>query len=608
MTRNGAKKMSTVGAGVAVTGAGAAGGVVIIPLLAVAAVGVAAIGTGVLIAKGVMWCGDKMEENYQSACQQWANLAEVARAENLANVEQMSTQLTSRLEHLSASAYEFVDTTSQGSINSIDQQALFATIARTRVAINDAQLVAQQDDTERELFSARLRAEIKNGRGILPAQVLAEAEQALQNTVPMMQQALKTIEEAWNNVTEQSSRRTHMIQQAQQIAIIVSTQLNAIDTMLREIGSSGRVLYRDQQRQLEKKVRDAQDQLEAHPARALEQIRTARQEVKVLLEEVSLLSLDALKQVRRQVNAQIGILAALETMVKEAEAITLVKKQTLASLADRVTKALDEARRLQDAPDVQKQLMLLTQRTALLKEDIFREVKKSQQQNIAEIIQNTLEELDFHSEENVAPAISINGDVTRVEILLSGLTETGGRNDRTITFDISRDGQVNYDFAGYSGNTCMGDVQMVFGALRKKGLFLLDDAVLEKLQRTENFTSETLKKEEFQPYLIQNKTQAELAESLKNVLEDMGYAKMHQSVVGGFIELEAFNGPLGYSIVLSPEGEAQVFKDANRVDVSHDENDVIVEHVQKIQDEKPEPQKKPRTSYMKSRKQQMLDH
>ncbi len=597
--------MSTVGSGA--VGIGVVG-VAAAPLLAVAVVGVAAVGTGVLIAKGVMWCGDKIEENYQQTCKEWTNLIESARAENLANVRGMSTQLTSQLEYLSASAYEAADDSMPATI---DQQALFATIARARVVIDDAQRAAQQVDSERNLLAARLRAEIKAGRGILPAELITEAERALHGTPAIMQAALQKLDAAWNTVNETHARRTRTIRQAQQLLVSISTQLNAIDTMLQEMGSGRDSSHVEQRRQLEQKVLKARDQLEALPAHALELARAARQEVKPLLEGVSAASLALWQETRQQMNTQLGILATLETMVKEAEAITLVDRQTLATLADRVSKTLSEANKLQQSTYTQKQLIRLMQRVELLKGDIFREVKKSQQQKVAATIQSTLAELGFLSEHGEQPAIQANGDVTRVEVMPSAGTGTGERNDRLITFDVSRNGQVNYDFAGYSGSACLKDAQKIFTALQEKGLFILDDDAMEKLQRipAENFSIETLKQKDFQPSLMQNKTQAELAESLKSILEEMGYPQLRQSVVGGSIELEAFNGPIGYSVVLSPEGDVQVFQDANRTDISHNTSDPVVEKMRMIQQEHPEPEvKKSRTPYMKSRKQQMLGH
>jgi hypothetical protein len=603
--------MSTAGAGTVGVGAVA---VVAAPLLAAAVVGAAAVGTGVLIAKGVMWCGDKIEENYQQTCKEWTNLVESARAENLANVREMSTQLTSQLEYLSASAYEAADNSMPATI---DQQALFATIARARVVIDDAQRAAQQGESERNLLAARLRAEIKAGRGILPAELIAEAERALHGTPAIMQAALQKLDAAWNTVNETHARRTRTIRQAQQLLASVSTQLNAIDTMLQEMGSGRGSIHVEQRRQLEKKVLNARDQLEVHPAHALELARAARQEVRPLLESVSAASLALWEETRQQMNTQLGILATLETMVKEAEAITLVDRRTLATLADRVSKTLSEANKMQQSTYTQKQLILLMQRIELLKGDIFREVKKSQQQKVAATIQSTLAELGFLSEHGEQPAIYVNGDVTRVEVMPSAGTGTGERNDRLITFDVSRNGQVNYDFAGYSGSACLKDAQKIFNALQEKGLFILDDHALEKLQRipAENFSIETLKQKDFQPSLMQNKTQAELAESLKSILEEMGYPQLRQSVVGGFIELEAFNGPIGYSVVLSPEGDVQVFQDANRTDISHNTSDPVVEKMRMLQQEHPEPEvKKSRTPYvqprpyMKSRKQQMLGH
>jgi hypothetical protein len=61
---------------------------------------------------------------------------------------------------------------------------------------------------------------------------------------------------------------------------------------------------------------------------------------------------------------------------------------------------------------------------------------------------------------------------------------------------------------------------------------------------------------------------------LKHVLREM-YSTVQQRVIGGFIELEAFEGNIGYRVVLSPEGEFRVLKGAQGTDVSSDPNDPI---------------------------------
>ena len=58
----GSTTMSSAGAGsvAAVAGLGVAGAALV--------VGGVVVGTSILIGKGVMWCGEKLEENYQNSC------------------------------------------------------------------------------------------------------------------------------------------------------------------------------------------------------------------------------------------------------------------------------------------------------------------------------------------------------------------------------------------------------------------------------------------------------------------------------------------------------------------------------------------------------------
>jgi hypothetical protein len=128
-------------------------------------------------------------------------------------------------------------------------------------------------------------------------------------------------------------------------------------------------------------------------------------------------------------------------------------------------------------------------------------------------------------------------------------------------------------------------------------------------------TLSTLNQERFHPHLEQNKSQAELAETLKRVLTQM-YPQVHQSSVGGHIELEAFQGQLGYRVVLSPEGEVQVYKDVAHTDVSNDASDPIVAEAQRTLDqqvqEETQTTETPRTTqkshHIQQRKQQQLGH
>ncbi|MGH2481737.1 MAG: hypothetical protein ACRDHW_18960, partial [Ktedonobacteraceae bacterium] len=66
------------------------------------------------------------------------------------------------------------------------------------------------------------------------------------------------------------------------------------------------------------------------------------------------------------------------------------------------------------------------------------------------------------------------------------------------------------------------------------------------------------------------------------VLQKMGYPTIQQRTIGGSIELEAFKGQLGYRVVLAPDGEVRILKDAQSNDVSNDARDPLVVEAQQI--------------------------
>lgn len=602
--------MSTEGAATVAMAVPAAGtGVAIGGIVLVA--GAAIVGAGILVARGVVWCGEKIEEHYQQTCRQWTELTEAMRAESRADVQEMSPYLVTQLQYLSANAY-LQDEVAQPR-SSANQQELAEMLAHTRAAFDDArQVAAQKNDSEKQLLMARLRSEIKTGRGHLSADLIADAERALHGSPAEMRVMLKRLDSAWLSVTEVQAQRSRQVRQTRQLLASASAQFNALDALLRDIRTPS-AQHLAQKRDIEEKVLKAQDLLEAQPDHAFQLATTASQELEALLEAISTAALISWEQMRKEVNVQLGILEALSLIVKEAQAIQLVNRQKLDNLAGRVSSLQQEAQGLLQgtSSDTQQRLARLTLRIQLLKEDVFAEVKKSQQQKVADTIQNTLVELGFGSEAAGQPVVKVNGNMLRVEALAARKQADGTRDDKVISFDISSDCQVAYDFGGYVGDACIKDARNVFTALREKGIFILDDHAQEQLRQVpaESVTLETLQQDRFQPFVIRNKTQAELAESIMNVLEKMGYQNFHEQSVGGFIELEAFEGQLGYRVVLSPEGEVQVFKDTSHTEITHDTQDKFIAEVHTLQQEaEQEIEKKSRSPYIKSRNQQMLGH
>lgn len=551
----------------------AALGLVALPVVAI-------VGAGILIGRGLMWCGEKLEENYQNACREWTSVADRARAENMQNIQEMTEYMVDQLD-LTATVFSTVNpVTSQA--NAYDANALREALARTRQAFDNAQKFAQSRDTTRQLLMAqRLHAEIEAGRNSLPPQAIARAEAALQASPTEIQHAIAELQAAWSGVTEVDSLRKRQERQARQIIQSVHRQLAAIDSMTKSVKGSANHNLAGEQGNVEAQVRDAELSLHIHPAEALDKARAAESDARRLMEAVSDMMISTLKNRRRDINALRGMLKSLENMLHEADTIQLLDPGQLSQLGNRIqnSQARLDALENDDTPTVPQQFARLKANVDLLKQDVFAAVKTTQQRNVAQTIATTLEELGFKAGNGDKPALKQQGDKMRVMAMVNKEEAPEKRDEKILSFDVGPDGAVAYDFSGYAGDSCIQDAKRIFAALREKGVYILDKRGLANLRRLpgENITPETLKAAQFEPHITKNKVQADLAESLRHVLEKMGYPTIQQRVIGGSIELEAFKGQIGYRVVLSPEGEARILKDAQLTDVSRDAGDPIAD-------------------------------
>jgi len=553
--------------------------------IAIAAVGLT-VGAGVLIGRGIVWCGKKLEENYQHSCQEWTSLAERTRAENMANVQEMGNYLADQLDCISTSAYLNVNHAAPQSSEAEESKRIAEAIARTRKAITGAPVAQQRETTEQELLALQLQAEIQAGRGILPSEHIAAAEAALHGSSTAKKQALATLQADWQNVTEERVLRNRHISQAQQILQKVALQLSTVEPMLLDLKGGRALFYTEQQQAIESMIREARRYMDIHPATALKHANEAQQAARDLVNAVSDEMMTSWNSSRKEINVLRGTLDTLAKMVKEATAIQLIDSKQSQSLTERITKAQKDAQALAqgDVATGARHITRLKERVALLKDDVFALVKTSQQHSVAQIVATTLAELGFRSSNGEQPVLKQNGDTVRIEAVAAKEASKTERDEKMISFDVSPDGAIAYDFSGYAGDSCVHDAKRVFDALRAKGLFILDDQGSKALQQlpTTSVSAETLREERFEPSIAKNKTQAELAEALKRILEKMNYTQVQQSVIGGSIELEAFNGKVGYRVVLPPDGSIRVLKDAQRIDVSNDTHDPLVSEAKHI--------------------------
>jgi hypothetical protein len=527
----------------------------------------------VLVVDGVMYVGKQLKKHYDNVCKEWTE-----RSKPDYIIEDIPHFLTTQVDYIAFASSNLApaDTTPP------DVTERFAHLRRT---LEDPEVARRvQAETERELLSYRLKLEIEAARGVLPAEKIAAAEAALDGSTETIQSTLTMLETAWKEVQDAQAQRDRQVFQVRQLLNILTTQLGTVDALMRETGKAQNVVYVNQRRAIEMQIRDVEAQLSTGLAQALATAQAAQKALHELTESVSADAFRAWEKTRTQIISQQGALDTLEKMLTEAVALKLVDAQKAETIKRRITTAQREAEDLlqmaSTSPTVQRKLILLTDRVEQLKKEVFRVTQGGQQQYIAEAVANTLEELGFQSQTGGQLATEQTTDGLRIVATRSGDTPNFARDDKLVSFTISQDGAVSYDFSGYVGDSCVSEAEKVFAALCAKGIFILDSDTLDSLQRipAENITLDTLRQTSL-PHIVQNKPQAELAVRLRQVLERMKFSNIRESVVGGTIDLEAFNGPLGYRVVMPPDGSAQVFK--NRADVSNDASDPIATEAQR---------------------------
>jgi adenosyl cobinamide kinase/adenosyl cobinamide phosphate guanylyltransferase len=546
----------------------------------------AAAGATILVARGLIWCGQNLEENYQNACKVWTNLAESARAENMRDVREMGNYLAEQIDYLAAGTGFAADDETRFIAAEQQRQQLDEAFARTRqILANTQQLAQQRTDARRSLLSQRLHAEILAAQDLVPIQEIASARAALEGTQEEMQQALVRLQNAWNSVSTAGSGHQRLTRQARQTLSTVDSLLTAIDALRQNVQGSSHLTSAAQRASIVALVREAEALLDLQPSIALGKARAAEQAARQFMETISGETVAAWNDQQRELNTLRGMLASLTLMLQEARAVQLLDADREERLSERVRHTDERLDALAKGGSLltASQLARLRAGVEVLKQEVFALVRTTQQHNLARTIAETLADLGFRSGDGTPPALKQQGDAVHIQVVRqSEMLEQ--QDEKIVSFDIEQDGTVSYDFSGYIGNSCLSDARRVFAALREKGVFLLDEKASAELQSLpgEQVTMETLQDEHFSPQPVQNKTQAELAETLLKVLQKMGYPTIQQRTVGGSIELEAFKGQLGYRVVLSPDGETRILKDAQGTDVSGDAGDPLAAQARQI--------------------------
>jgi hypothetical protein len=554
--------------------------------LAVASPLIAGVGVGVLIGQGMMLCGDLMVEYINNKIKeqekQYTDMYEAARMSTLSQVDQLRGRLSTQREYAGIAT-----THSSAELSLAEQETLRWSVAQARAALTDVNNQRRSIRVlEREALATQLKFDLEFHRTILPPKIIQQAERALNDSAEALRDAIAAVEKAHQaNIAAQSQEIAER-RQVQYMLQIVTNQLNSIDTMLQESGSPYQPEFLERRHTIEALVITANTHSETDIPEAMRLATEAQRVTRNLSNMVSTYLFDAWNSIHSQVNTLLGTLTTLQKMIEETRFIEMGDTQQLKDLTQRISTAYNDAQSTGQSSslDVQHRLTVLAERVGLLKQDVFIAVEMYQQRSIAETIATTLAEIGFQAVTEDQAVLQDNGDVIHIAMTHKGTTSDGERDDRLVTFDVSRGGDVNYDFSGYTGDACVSEAERIFTAFRGRGVYLLNPESVEYLQKRypDGVTSRMLNQSRFQLQPAKNKVQAELAERIATVLKQMQYHNIQQSASGGCIELEAFNGSIGYHVVLTPEGTMQVFKDTDHTNVSTDLHDPVVAEAQQV--------------------------
>lgn len=519
-------------------------GVVLAPAAIAAA---AAIGAVIVVAKGAMWVGEQVHARYVARCASWAEAERELIAlsgGNLVSLEEFQSKaLTDMLR------YAATQPANDGTISAQRQQelehsfaqALTAAQAATPVSISIPETSLQGRELDRARSELALDVFVARQQGI-PAQIVGAAESALSGDLAQVNGARVRLKQAWAEVGETQRLRAGQREEATIRLAMLKGTISAIREQRR---SGAQTITPEQQSrlaQIESEMGKARTRLTDSP----ELVRLEAERLQGELSEVERAIMfstsaahDAGAGQRAEVAKLKGRLRALRKLVDEVETYHYATPGTWRKQLADIETALASAT---------PQLSTLTAQIADLERDAFKRLDHGQQRALAGQIAEVMAQQGFHQDVDGLEAITIDdlGDgAHRVVGLRNDAKGDEDRQDRMVTFTLEANGQLTYDFAGYVGDECHGDMRAIFEGLRKRGIIITDNRRLPG-------GSTQLSDEQAQalpgPQVITNKEQAVTASAVLAAFHQMGYSddQITVSSMGPQIHLSASASGMGY--------------------------------------------------------------
>jgi hypothetical protein len=561
----------------------------------------ASMGIGIMIAQGIMWCGRKLRENYTSACQSYTDQFQRALAEERAKAQDRQFALAALIEQITDSPH--LQAFATGTADTAAEQGLNEALQRAHAALDSAEQVGKlREAHEQALERRRLEAALVASQGLVSKTILDETGRALTGSTSDMRRAYERLQQehqkALAALSDTQLQRASQVRQAQYILAQVGKEMQSVRLLLTQSYGKADQRYQSDIASIEQLMREAQQRLDTSssigdPKRALTDAEAAQKAVEKLKQQVSFTLTAEWDERRKQAVVARARLAALQKIVQEAIGAGVLEAARGQTLQARIG-AFEQ--HIMQAANQSSGAKSLLGALAPFSQEIIREVNEGQQQRIAETIATTLSEMGFRDDltTGTPPRVEMIGEEISIRAKRRGGMEPGmqGHDEKLVVFYIDREGAMNYDFSGYTGNECVREAERIFAALRTKGLAVVDHAALPQISHRppQEVIPQLLHDAQLAPRFDVNKRQEHLRATLMGVLRDrMGFTTIREFGSGGTVVIDAYNGPLGYHVQLSQEGEARISR--NGVDVSHDPGDQLAaaaQTVPQVQQEQPE--------------------
>lgn len=360
--------------------------------------------------------------------------------------------------------------------------------------------------------------------------------------------------------------------------------------------------------QFERRLALAEEYLTTDSASAQKELQELRSSGEALRDEAKDTYFGAWDQLIRQASTLRDQVAALADVLTQAVATRVVAnaREMASELAGLQAQLAQATTSPMDAPGALAQLATQLDGSRRdverLADTIFGAISVGQQQSIASTIADTLRELGYVGDMRSGTAVT--SETVGDERHVVGLRQEGDpqrRDEKRVAFFIQPDGTVAYDFSGYAGDACVRAAREVFDALRARGLVLLNEQAADELSRQEAGVVSTDPRayagEQYLPPMPVNSPQVARLNKLLEVLRAMGFGNqvIRQETASGTMIVDAFNGELGYHIVLPPHGEDDLpfgtrREHGHRTEIDTQSPDRVMQELGKVQ----EPPNKPR--------------